>query len=147
MRRFYVQQLWFLIPGIGLLLVTVYVPLSYLHKQMFWTATEALIVDRTSKEVGGEVSLYLHLEFTDSNGSLHRVIDGTENSYIEGRDPDYAWIYYDPANPGDFALVNHFRYMLIIFIPFALFLVYLGWPHKDTEDVDLTHKPSQQRTP
>src|SRR5688572_26042623 len=124
-RRFYLFQLWFLIPGILLLGASIYIPLSYLHKQIFWTRTEASVLAREWNRFD---DLIVELEFTDVQGEPHRIHVDSETY---NGDPDKVPLYYDPQNPDEFQVVNHYRYFLVIFLPFGLFVTYLGWPHRD----------------
>lgn len=119
--------------------VSLYVPLSYLNKQLSWTETEALIVEGNERQAGSE-GLYL-MDYTDMNGGLHRIeVDGENNTVMEGKDSEHARIYYDPFNPADYELVNPGRYMLLLFFPFGLLCSYLGWPSVEKNESDVRHR-------
>ena len=139
-RQFHLFQLWFLIPGVILVVTSVYVPLSYFHKQLFWTATEALIKERRVEEKPGQPEVFYQMEFTDERGEKYQVLGDYDDSFTTGVDDDHVRIYYDPASPQNYELVNHGRYMLILFIPFSLLLLYLGWPHKEMPDPRSTRR-------
>lgn len=130
MRQFNSYQLLFLIPGIALVAASLYIPLSYLHKQLFWTETEALITERVGRNEGAEVEVIYLMDFTDKQGIVHHIQAGVENTFIEGRDSEHIRIYYDHSNPADYELFNPGNYLLILFLPFGLLCSYLGWPEK-----------------
>lgn len=131
MKRFYPYQLWFLIPGIGLVVASIYIPLSYLHKQLFWTETEAII--QGQQERGGiEPKVYCLMQFTDSKGTVYNIEANIEDTFTEGKTSNHVRIYYNPKTPGEFELINPGRYLLILFLPFGFLCVYFGWPEKVT---------------
>ena len=139
MKQFHLYQLWFLIPGIGLTLISLYIPASYLYKQISWTETEALIVEGNERQVGGE-GLYL-MDYTDANRGLHRIeVDGENNTFMEGTDSKHVRLYYDPSSPVDYELVNPGRFMVLLFFPFGLLCCYLGWPSVEKNESDVRHK-------
>jgi hypothetical protein len=130
MMKFQAFQLWFLIPGVILTLTSVHVPVSYFHKQLFWNEAEALLGDRVERESGGVSEVLFKMEFVDEKGMKQHILTDLEDTYTEGKDSQHIRIYYDPANPEDHELVNHGRYLLILFLPFGLLCCYLGWPEK-----------------
>lgn len=130
MRRFYSYQLWFLIPGIALVVAGVFIPLNYLHKQLFWTETEALITEEVLRYDGAETELFYHMAYTDEEGLSHHIQVSDENTFVEGKDSMHVCIYYDQSNPTNYELVNPGRYMLILFIPLGLLACYFGWPER-----------------
>lgn len=140
MRQFHSVQLWFLIPGIILVITSIYVPLSYLNKQIFWTEADALITDRVEEMAGSEVQLVYHMEFVDHQGALHHIKPNTDDTFMEGKDSNHVRIYYDPTSPSNFELVNPGRYMLVLFLPFGLLLLYLGWPEKIPDGTELLRR-------
>ena len=134
MRKFYLSQLWFLIPGLILMVTSVWVPLDFAYKQIFWNRTEALILEQIieyPQGEEGEAEVYLNLEFTDANGKVQHLKDNSDDDYMEGSDEKHLILYYDPSNPADYVLANFGRYLIVIFVPFAWFLLYLGWPNKE----------------
>lgn len=131
MKRFYPYQLWFLVPGIGLVIASIYIPISYLHKQLFWTETEA-VIDGQVERGSGEIQVFCLMNFTDAQGLVYHIEANTENTFMDGKDSNHVRIYYDPFNPNNFELVNPGRYLLILFLPFGLLCVYLGWPENVT---------------
>jgi hypothetical protein len=131
MRRFHLFQLWFLLPGVALVVASVYIPLSYLHKQIFWTETEALTNNRVERDDGMGGLVYYSMTFADEGGTTHYIDPNSDDTFMEGKDSNHVRIYYDPSNPEAYELVNHGRYLLILFLPFALLLCYLGWPDRE----------------
>jgi hypothetical protein len=127
LSRFKPFQLLFLIPGIGLIITSLFVPLNYLHRQIFWTETEALM-EFTEFDNGMKGGARCRLQFTDIHGKVYDFYPNTDDTFTEGKDYKHIRIYYDPANPADALLVNHGQYLLILFFPFALLLTYLGLP-------------------
>lgn len=124
-------SLLFLVPGIALTLISAYIPLSYLHKQIFWTETEAVIMERVEHIVGGEAEVLYRMHYSDEAGVARQIEVDIENNFSEGRDSDHAVLLYDPADSANFELVNPGRYLLILFLPFGLLLSYLGLPGRD----------------
>lgn len=131
MKRFHPVQLLFLIPGIGLVLLSAYLPLNYLHKQLFWTKTEAMITEHAYREKRGESYLYIKMEFADRRGKIYYIEPNVDDTFTEGSDSQHILIFYDPSNPEDFELVNPGHYLIVFFLPFGLLLTYLGLPAKE----------------
>jgi hypothetical protein len=137
-RQFHLFQLWFLIPGLFLIGSCIYFPLSYLYRHIFWTRTEASVLGREWDRDG---NLLVDMTYVDARGEVHPI---RVDSETYSGDPDNVPVYYDPERPGEFQVVNHFRYFMVIFIPFGLFLTYLGWPHKT--DLSQGVKPVRRTT-
>ena len=129
-RKFYLFQLWFLVPGILLIGSCTYFPLSYLYRQIYWTRTEASVIGPSAEQEHQDV-LYVDMVFADIHGAVHLIRVDNETYY---GNPDKVPLYYNPKSPGEFEVVNHLRYLMVIFIPFGLFLAYLGWPHRDDKE-------------
>jgi hypothetical protein len=125
MKKIDRYALLFLIPGIGLTFASVYIPLSYLHKQIFWTETEAVIADRFTPTVGSEAEVLYRMSYTDAAGVVHQIEVDSENDFMEGRNTHFTRLLYDPADAVNFELVNPGRYLLLLFLPFGLLLVSL----------------------
>lgn len=138
MRKFHSYQLLFLIPGVLLVLASTYYPTELLYKQIMWTKTEALYLQVESENLGRDTGLYDLMEFKDKEGNVHtvKVYDLTDNDYVEGSDKDHFILYYNPRNPSDYIMLNFGKYMVILFLPFGLFLSYVGWPRKE----DIKHQ-------
>lgn len=127
-RRFYLFQLWFAIPGALLVFACFYFPVSYLYKQLYWTRTEALYIEQVVPRNPDDT--YTVLEFTATNGRTYRVQTSGESMY-EGSDDKHFLLYYNPQNPEAFEMLNHGIYFMLLFLPFGLFVCYLGWPHRE----------------
>lgn len=145
MRKFHSIQLWFLIPGTILLVTSIYVPISYLNKSIFWTETEALIIERVEENTRSGVELVYYMEFSDHQGRVHKIKPNTDDTFIEGKDANHVLIFYEPTHPANFELVNPGRYMLILFLPFAMLLLYLGWPEKIPDGTDILRPTRNSR--
>jgi len=126
MKQFQWSQLLWLIPGIGILWISAYLPLNYLRKQIFWTKTEAQIIEQTVREIGGEADIYYKMEFTDKLGKVYRIEPDDDDTFTAGSDTQHILIYYDPSNPADFELVNPGFYLIVIFLPFGLLCTYMA---------------------
>jgi len=132
MRKFKLYQLWFLIPGIALVATSVLVPLNYLHAQLYWTPTEAIITGTVLNNDGSEAKLLTLMDFTDHEGVIHHISEDEEReTFTTGVDNQHVRIYYDPLNPTDYVLANEGRYLVILFLPLGLLACYLGWPDED----------------
>jgi hypothetical protein len=133
MKKFEPVQLWFLLPGIGLVIASVLVPLNYLYKQLYWTPTEAVITGHELTAQGPDAQLLTLMDFTDEHGVIHHIGEDEEReTFFNGADSLHVRVYYDPLNPADYELINPFRYVVLIFLPFGLLLCYLGWPLEKT---------------
>jgi len=121
------HNLWLLIPGIGLILTSFYIPLSYLYNQLYWKETEAFITDRIERDDGVKVRVFYVMNFTDAQGTVHRIEASSRDTFMKGKDEDHVRIYYDPSNPPNFELVNHGRYLLLLFFPLGLLACYFGY--------------------
>lgn len=121
-------SLLFLLPGIGLILVSLYIPISYLHKQISWTETEATIVDRVERNAGGEAEVLYMMEYVDERGLVHQATIDSEIHFSEGTSSSRAPLLYNPSDPTKYEFVNPGRYLLILFFPLGLLLAYFGKP-------------------
>ena len=65
---------------------------------------------------------------------MRNVQADLEEDYQEGADSNHVQLLYNPDNPEDFELVNYGRYLVFIFLPFGILLMYLGWPEKIKSD-------------
>lgn len=93
-----------------------------------WQRTEARLLGTTVKENSDFV--YYSFEFTNQQGRVFHVKEDTDNHITEGRDDQHYILYYNPANPEEFVMANFGRYLIVLFLPFGLFLSYVGWPDK-----------------
>lgn len=139
MKKFQPYQLWFLIAGVLLVLTSVHVPVSYFHKQLFWVETEALLGERVERGSAGAPEVLFKMEFVDANGATQHILADIDDTFTQGRDEQHIRIYYDPEDPQDYELVNHARYLLILFLPFGLLCCYLGWPEKTSSKTKVSH--------
>lgn len=119
----------FLIPGLLLIVASISIPIHFLYKQIFWTHTEGLIGDPIETYTS-DVGLFYSVTFTDAKGEILKVQADLEEDYQEGADSNHVQLLYNPDNPEDFELVNYGRYLVFIFLPFGILLMYLGWPEK-----------------
>lgn len=110
-----------------------YIPISYLHKQIFWTATEAIITGKIEQSVGPASEGLVLVDFTDTQGLTHHIRVDADNTFIEGKDSAHIQILYNPFHPTDYVLVNPGRYMVILFLPLGLLACYFGWPEQRQE--------------
>jgi len=127
-RQFGSIQLLFLVPGLLLIIASLYIPADYAYKQIFWPRTEARFLERVLPE--NEDVAYSVLEFTDSEGALYQVKENEENTMITGSDDQHFILYYNPINPTDYVMMNPGRYLLLLFFPFGVLLCFLGWPER-----------------
>jgi hypothetical protein len=137
MRKLKLFQLWFLIPGVALVAVSVLIPLNYLYAQLHWTPTQATITGTVLNNNGPEVERLTLMDFTDHEGVIHHISEEDDDEESEspatgGAENQYVRIYYDPLNPTDYVLTNSGRYLIVLFLPFGLLLCYLGWPLEKT---------------
>lgn len=116
----------FLLVGTGLSGICIYWPVTYAWKQIMWHRTEARLLDIVYTENSDFV--YYSLEFTDQQGRVFQIKEDTDNHITEGKDDDHYVMYYNPAKPEEFVMANFGRYMIVVFLPFGLFLCYVGWP-------------------
>ncbi len=130
MRQFHLYQLWFLVPGLGLVWLGYYLPASYIYQQLYWVETEAVITGYRLDTTATPINYYL-MDYTDSLGTVFHIEVDVENTITEGRDADHARLYYDPADPANFALVNHALYLVVLFLPLGLLSLYFGWPKRE----------------
>jgi len=131
-RRFKPIQLLFWIPGLLLICMNMYIPGEYAYQQLAWTRTEAHLVERIASMDRNE-NVYSLLEFMDQSGKTHRIKEDEENTMVKGSDDQHFIMYYNPSNPADYVMMNHGRYLLILFFPFGLLLCFLGWPEKESK--------------
>jgi len=116
--------------GVGLTVVSTWIPLTYLYKNIFWTKTEALIigVERLDFE-----DAYYVMEFTDTKGTVHQIKEYYENDFTQGKDEKHALVLYNPENPAQNEVKNPGKFFIAIFLPFGLLCSYLAWPRKDQD--------------
>lgn len=131
-RQFGSIQLLFLVPGLLLIIASLYIPADYAYKQIFWPRTEARFLERVLPE--NEDVDYSVLEFADSEGTLYHVKENDENTMITGSDDQHYILYYNPINPTDYVMMNPGRYLLLLFFPFGVLLCFLGWPESASTD-------------
>ncbi len=128
-RQFSSIQLLFLVPGLLLIIASLYIPADYAYKQLFWPRTEARFLEQILPE--NETNMgYSLLEFADASGTLYQVKENDENTMITGSDDQYFILYYNPINPTDYVMMNPGRYLLLLFFPFGVLLCFLGWPER-----------------
>ena len=125
--------LLFLLPGIGLVSVSLIVPVRYFYRQMMWTRTEGLLLENVFSEDGQQG--HSLLEFDDATGTKRQVKVDYDDSMFEGSDDKHFILYYNPADSTEFVMMNPGRYMIVIFFPFGLLLCYLGWPRVKTSRI------------
>lgn len=129
MRQLNLYLFIFFIPGLLLSVTCIYVPISFLYKQIFWTHTEGLIGDRIENYTPNGI-IFHSITYQDAQGIMRNVQADLDDDYQEGADSNHVQLLYNPANPEDFELVNYGRYLIFVFLPFGLFLMYVGWPEK-----------------
>lgn len=113
------------LPGVGLLVVSTWIPVSYLYKNIYWTETEAEIIGLVQKN---EETVYHVMRFSDASGIVHEIQHDTDNDFSQGKDERHALVLYDPENPQRYDVKNPGKFMIAIFFPLGLLCAYFGWP-------------------
>ena len=123
----------FLLPGLGLVVFSIYTFVSVLLKQLTWTKTEGTISGSVIQSDSDGDYVYEKAVFTDASGKSIEVISKTSAGSTEAnwKREGQVTIYYNPNNSSNADLFSWGQYLPIFFLPFGLLLMYLGWPHRE----------------
>ena len=119
---------WLWLPGVGLLAVITYAVVPRLYRVITWEHTTGTVIDVVDDFSGDEWTFYVKAEFIGPAGTK---LEATSFSGFGDRDDVPAGevsILYDPGNPKNATIIMWGDFLIIILIPLAALLIYLGWP-------------------
>lgn len=114
--------------GIGIAILSSYYLLVGLYQVITWDTATGTIIEIVVDESGEELTYYSKAEFIAPTGGKIEVV---ANTGVSERDELYmgeVTILYDPANPSNAIIFQLADYLIVLFLPFAALLIYLGWP-------------------
>ncbi|HYG04225.1 MAG TPA: DUF3592 domain-containing protein [Chryseosolibacter sp.] len=122
------------LPGAGLVFFSVYIFTTVLYKQIAWARTEGQIsgVVIESDHVGKDY-VYEKAIFTDATGQQIEIVSKYSAGSTEAnlKREGSVTIYYNPENSADADIFSWGHYLPVLFLPFGMLLLYLGWPSRD----------------
>jgi hypothetical protein len=130
-----------LIPGLLLTGYSGYTFSVSIYHLLFWERTSGVILEFKSDEKSDVDVCYVKIKFTPINQKELEVI--TDKSVgIEGMAiNDEVTVFYNPDNPArfqpSFLMMSYF--LVSLFFPFGLFLIYVGWPFEERRTRLLRH--------
>ena len=114
--------------GIALGLFSSYYVVKGVYRMVTWSWTKGVITGTVAEESIDDYIIHEKAEFVDPQGDTIQVRAFSGVSYEEDARTGEVTILYNPNNTRD-AMILQFRdYLVIFFLPFALFLIWLGWP-------------------
>jgi len=89
-----------------------------------------------AEESGDEWTYYEKAEFVDPTGNRREAMAFSGVGEEEDAHKGEVTILYDPADPSNATIFKCGDFLIVLFLPFATLLIYLGWP-SDEEGVKL----------
>lgn len=118
--------LW--LPGVGLALLSSYYVLTRLHKAITWHSTKGTITGVVEEESGDEWTYYEKAEFVDATGKRLEAIAFSGVGEKEDARTGEVTVLYDPSDSSNATIFKLGDFLIVVFLPFAALLIYLGWP-------------------
>jgi hypothetical protein len=125
--------LW--LPGVGLALLSSYYVLTRLHKVIYWESTTGTITGVVVEESGDDWTYYEKAEFVDPTGKTLEAIAFSGVGAEEDVPTGEVTILYDPADSSNATIFKLGDFLIVVMLPFAALLIYLGWPFNKHPDV------------
>ncbi|MEP2667886.1 MAG: DUF3592 domain-containing protein [Cyclobacteriaceae bacterium] len=125
---------WLWLPGVGLAGLSSYYLLTGLHRVIYWETTKGTITGVVEEESDDEWTYYEKAEFVDPSGKIVEVIAFTGVGAREDTHTGEVTILYDPKQPSHATIFQLRDYLIVLFLPFAALLMFLGWPFSKTPD-------------
>lgn len=134
--KFHLGSLWLFLPGLGLTVFCVYVFYRNLYPLFFWTKATGDITGNELRFVrsndGNSYQVFEKATFTDDHGRIVEVVArssaGSESDAVALEKTGKVTIYYDPRDSRRAMIFLWRDYLPLLMFPFALLLMYLGWP-------------------
>ena len=124
--------------GLGLICFCCYVAYDNIYPVIFWTKAPGKIIGTTGHYSADAYYEYEKAIFTDHTGKEREVIAKTSAG-----ESDFSWkasgdvtVYYDPADSSKATIFMWRNFLGILFLPFGMLLVFLGWPVEKVTAVD-----------
>lgn len=116
------------LPGVGLALLSSYTVLTRLHKVIYWQSAKGTITGVVVEESGDDWTFYEKAEFVDPNGKTLEAIAFSGVGAEEDVPTGEVTILYDPADPSNATIFKLGDFLIVVMLPFAAFLIFIGWP-------------------
>ena len=99
-----------------------------LYRLAVWETTNGTIVGVVIKESTDDFAFHEKARFTDPSGNTIDVISFTGVDLEEDARTGDVTILYNPSDPIEAVILQGRDYLILLFIPFTILLMYLGWP-------------------
>jgi hypothetical protein len=114
--------------GIALAVFSSYYVLRGAYRMIAWTWTHGVITGTVVEEGIDDYIIHEQAEFVDPAGDTIQVISFSGVTYHEDARTGDVTILFNPQNPREATILQFRDYLVAFFLPFALFLIWLGWP-------------------
>jgi len=117
------------VPGIFLVVLSTYFA-GLAYTVLVWKSTSGRIIDFVPSESGDGDTYYYRFTFITREGKAMTVLSDKAYGIETAEEGEAITVYYDPQDPGR-AIPASFMIswlILLVFFPFGLLLMWLGWP-------------------
>lgn len=123
------------IVGIALALFSTYYAVNGIYRIVAWSWTRGVVTGTVMEDGIDDIIIHEKAEFVDPAGDTIQVISFSGVTHEEDARTGEVIILYNPENSRE-AIILQFRdYLVVFFLPFALLLVWIGWPfHTDAKN-------------
>ena len=130
--------LWLWLPGVGIVSLVIYAVVPRLYYVITWEHTTGTVVDVTSEYSEDEWTYYEKAEFIDPDGTKWEAIAFSGYGDRDDVSTGEVTILYETGNPKNATIIKLGDFLIIVMLPFAALLIYLGWPFG--RDVDVSSR-------
>ena len=121
--------------GIALALFSSYYVLRGAYRMIAWSWTHGVITGTVVEESIDDNIIHEQAEFVDPSGDTIQVISFSGVTYQDDARTGDVIILYNPHNTREATILQFRDYLVVFFLPFALFLIWFGWPFHPAPNV------------
>lgn len=114
--------------GVALGLFSCYYVFTGVYRVVAWSWTPGIITGTVTVDAIEDYTIHEKAEFVDPAGDTIQVIAFSGVTTEDDARTGEVTILYNPKNSREATILQFRDYLVVFFLPFALFLVWIGWP-------------------
>jgi hypothetical protein len=121
-------QILLFLTGVALGLLSSYYLFRGVYRMVGWSWTTGIITGTVFVETSEDYAIHEKAQFVDPAGDTIEVISFAGVTHEDDARTGEVTILYNPKNTREATILQFRDFLIVLFLPFALLLVFLGWP-------------------